>query len=119
MSRHPESSEPIPLRPIEFEILLTLATGDYHGYGILQETEARTGGGLRLETATLYRALRRLVTAGLVARKPDPVEGEDERRQYYGITARGRTAAAAEAARLAKQVAAARAARLLPAREHS
>jgi DNA-binding PadR family transcriptional regulator len=118
MSPRPETSEPVQLRPVEFEILLTLASRDYHGYGILQESEARTGGALRLETATLYRALRRLVTAGLVARRADPADGEDERRQYYGITPKGRAAAAGEASRLARQVAAARAARLLP-REQS
>ena len=55
-----------PLRPIEFEILLTLAEGESHGYAIIQEIEARADGQLRLETGTLYRALRRLLADGLV-----------------------------------------------------
>ncbi|MBC7898296.1 MAG: helix-turn-helix transcriptional regulator [Cytophagaceae bacterium] len=110
----PES--PPPLRPIEFEILLTLAGGERHGYAILQETEERSQGTLRLETGTMYRALRRLVEAGLARpterRQPDPQD--DERRRYYAITAEGRRAAELEALRLSRLVAAARSARLLP-----
>lgn len=53
-----------PLRPVEFDILLTLADGEHHGYAIIQEIEARSGNGVRLETGTLYRALRRLVADG-------------------------------------------------------
>ena len=99
------------LRPIEFEILLTLAEGDRHGYGIIQATEARSDGALRLETGTMYRALRRLVADGLA--KP-AAEADEERRRYYAITPAGRRAAAAEAERLARLVHAARHARLLP-----
>lgn len=106
----------LPLRPVEFEILLTLAPGERHGYAIIQETDARSGGAVRLETGTLYRALQRLVQGGLVT----PVErrtaedGGDERRRYYALTPAGRTAAAAEATRMARLVAAAQAARLIP-----
>ena len=114
--RAPDPAEHLPLRPVEFEILLTLAHGERHGYAILQETEARSGGALHLETGTMYRALRRLVEAGLAApaaRRPR-AEDDDERRRYYAITALGRRVAAAEAERVARLVAAARAARLLP-----
>ena len=108
-----------PLRSIEFEILLTLADGERHGYGIIREVEERSDGQIRLETGTLYRALRRLVADGLAkpsARRPasdSGSAGDDERRRYYAITAAGREAAAAEAARLARLVVAARAAKLL------
>jgi DNA-binding PadR family transcriptional regulator len=106
------------LRPIEFEILLTLAQGECHGYAIIRETEARSDGTLRLETGTLYRALRRLVAEGYA--KPtsrhaaDPEGHDDERRRYYAITPLGKRTAALEAARLARLVAAARSARLIP-----
>jgi DNA-binding PadR family transcriptional regulator len=113
---------PVALRPIEFEILLTLAHGERHGYAIIQETEARSGGTLVLETGTLYRALRRLVDTGLVkpaARRTaedcdDASHSDDERRRYYAITARGRRAASDEAVRMARLVSAARAVNLLP-----
>ena len=106
----------LPLRPVEFEILLTLAHGERHGYAIIQETEARSGGSIVLETGTMYRALRRLVADGLAkptARRPVDDSG-DERRRYYAITALGRQVAAAEAERMARLIAVARAARLLP-----
>jgi len=107
-----------PLRSIEFEILLTLAEGERHGYAIIREVEERSNGDVRLETGTLYRALRRLVADGLAkptARRPasDADIGDDERRRYYAITPTGRQAAAIEATRLARLVAAARAAKLL------
>jgi DNA-binding PadR family transcriptional regulator len=64
----------------------------------------------------MYRALRRLVENGL-ARPPArraPTGADDERRRYYAITGLGRRVAAAEAARMARLVAAAQAVRLLP-----
>jgi DNA-binding PadR family transcriptional regulator len=116
MSRSPAPPDPGALRPVEFEILLSLAQGERHGYAILQDIEARSDGATRLETGTMYRALRRLVEAGLAApssrRPPEP--DDDERRRYYAITASGRRAAAMEAARMARLVAAARTARLIP-----
>jgi DNA-binding PadR family transcriptional regulator len=109
-------SEFLPLRPVEFEILLTLAGGERHGYAIIQETAERSCGALQLETGTMYRALRRLVDDGLArpaARKPVSDTG-DERRRYYVITALGARVAAAEALRMDRLVMAARAVRLLP-----
>jgi DNA-binding PadR family transcriptional regulator len=118
--RKPPPQDPgsfLPLRPVELEILLTLAHGERHGYAIIQETEARNEGAMRLETGTMYRALRRLVHDGLATptERRTPDDSNDERRRYYAITALGRRVAAAEAARLARLVAAARAAKLLPA----
>lgn len=108
--------EHLPLRPVEFEILLALAAGERHGYAILQEIADRSDGAMQLETGTMYRALRRLVEAGLVrpAARKSARDAEDERRRYYAITALGARVAAAEADRMARLVATARSARLLP-----
>ncbi len=105
----------LPLTPISFEILLTLADEDRHGYAILQMVEARLQGRLPMRTGTIYRALARLVEEGLIALAPAGrrAAGHDERRRYYRITPQGRRIARAEAERLADQVAAARAHRLL------
>jgi DNA-binding PadR family transcriptional regulator len=115
--RHTDPETHLPLRPVEFEILLTLAEGERHGYAIIQETEARSDGAIRLETGTLYRALRRLGSIGLVkptSRRAVANDADEERRRYYAITGLGRAVAAAEAARLLRLVTAARGARLLP-----
>lgn len=105
----------LPLTPVAFEILLALADGERHGYSILQEVDARSGGAVSLHAGTLYRALARLLESALIeelAKSPDPTS-DDERRRYYRLTARGVAVARAEASRLEGQVAAARARRLL------
>jgi len=106
-----------PLTPATFQILLALAAGERHGYGIMQEVEALTAGRVRLGPGTLYRTLRALLGGGLIAEaaeRPAPEAG-DERRRYYRLTAAGHRAAAAEAARLARLVELARDRRLLVA----
>ncbi len=104
------------MRPIEFQILLSLADGSRHGYAILQEMEARSDGAVSVETGTLYRALQRLVEQDFVrpARPPRTTIEEDQRRHYYALTPEGRRAASAEARRMASLVNSARAARLIP-----
>jgi len=114
-----EAENHLPLRPVEFEILLVLLGGDSHGYAIIKEAEARWPGNGRMETGTLYRAIRRLTQAGMVKpsdRRPAP-EADDERRRYFSITPFGETVAAAEARRLAAQLAVARSRDLLPSAE--
>jgi len=115
MTATPSLDDLLPVRPAEFQILLSLAEGDRHGYGIILDTEERTAGGMRIDVTTLYRALKRMVAADLVRetdRRPAP-DADDERRRYYRITSLGRRVAKAEARRLAELVRAARGARLL------
>jgi len=103
----------LPLTSVVFEILVTLARGDHHGYSILAEVRERTGELVR--AGSLYRAIGRLLEDGLVDEldeRPDP-EIDDERRRYYRLTEFGRRVAGAEAARLETQVRHARAAKLL------
>lgn len=104
----------LPLRRVEFHILLSLAAGERHGYGIIQDIEAR-GETSVPDVGTMYRALARMVEAGLIeaaARRPAPDSG-DERRNYYRITSRGMRVARAEAGRLGALVKAARVGGLL------
>ena len=115
MSDNTDPRNHLPLRPIEFEILLVLVGGDSHGYAIIKEAEDRWPGAGRLETGTLYRALRRLTKAGMVTpsdRRPAP-DVDDERRRYFAITPFGKSVAAAEARRLETQVEVARTRELL------
>ncbi len=93
----------LPLRPVEFDVLLSLATGERHGYGIIQDAESR-GSAAVPDVGTLYRALRRMQEQGLItpsARREAPDAGDDARRHYYGITPLGLRVARAEARRLA------------------
>ena len=103
------------LRAIEFQVLLALAEQERHGYGIMQEAARLSGGEVEIEPGTLYRALHRMLDAGWVVesgRRP-AADVDDERRRYYRLTTLGRRVASAEAERLARLVAAARANRLL------
>jgi DNA-binding PadR family transcriptional regulator len=96
-----------PLRPVEFQILLSLSAGDRHGYGIIQH--ARELGESVPDIGTLYRALARMADQGLIeATGERPVGDDDERRNYYRITDAGRRVAKAEARRLAAMTRAAR-----------
>lgn len=105
----------LPLRRVEFHILLSLATGERHGYGIIRDIESR-GETSVPDVGTMYRALARLAEAGLIEaadRRSAPDSG-DERRNYYRITTLGTKVARAEARRLGALVDAARIGGLLP-----
>jgi DNA-binding PadR family transcriptional regulator len=105
----------LPLTPVAFEILLSLASGEQHGYAIMLDVERRTNGAISLHAGSLYRALNRLLEAGLIDDVDDrPDRDDDERRRYYRLTAKGREVARGEARRLELQVEAARQRRLLP-----
>jgi DNA-binding PadR family transcriptional regulator len=106
----------LPLTPAIFHILLALAGGERHGYGIMQEVDASTNGQLKLGPGTLYGSIKRLLADGLIEEsdeRPDPTL-DDQRRRYYRLTEWGRRVAAAEAERLERLVVEARAKRLLP-----
>jgi DNA-binding PadR family transcriptional regulator len=97
------------LKSADFHILLVLAEGPRHGYGIMKDVERESGGGVRLEIGSLYRLLGRLLDSGLI----EDADG-DERRRYYRITRLGRRVLKTEAGRLADLVHLIRARRLLP-----
>ena len=54
----------LPLPPATFHILLSLAVEDRHGYAIIQDVAARTGGAVKLSAGTLYSAVRRMLEQG-------------------------------------------------------
>lgn len=106
----------LPLPLATFHILVALAEEDRHGYAIIQDVAARTGGALKLSAGTLYRSIQRMLEDGLLAEvheRPAP-ELDDERRRYYRITTFGTAVARAEARRLSELVKWARAAGLAP-----
>jgi DNA-binding PadR family transcriptional regulator len=99
---HPDARRLLPLRPVDFLILLALVEGEQHGYGLVKEIADRTDGIVQLAPGNLYRVIKRLVADGLVApseRRAVPELG-DERRHYYSITRLGARVAALEGQRL-------------------
>lgn len=105
----------LPLTPAVFNILLALASGEKHGYGIMQEVASQTGGKVKMGPGTLYGSIKRIIEMGLIEEsdeRPDPVL-DDERRRYYRLTGFGQSVARAEAERLHGLVQEARNKRLL------
>jgi DNA-binding PadR family transcriptional regulator len=93
----------LPLKPLHFLMLLTLADGDRHAYGIKKDLATRQAY-RAIGPGTLYRTIDQLIAAGLIEetdRRP-VAELDDERRRYYRLTAFGRKVALAEAERLAE-----------------
>lgn len=108
-----EANDPavhLPLRPVEYQVLVGLSRGPRHGYAILQQTEERDDGSAVPGLATLYRAIRRLERDGLVEPSPGVTGDDDERRRYLRLTATGREVLRAETRRLRSMVQAAEAA---------
>jgi len=115
-----DSTDSRPLTTQEFHILVALAERDQHGYDIMQDVAARTGGKLRLSPGTLYGSVKRMLERGLLVElegrhRPDP-QDDDERRRYYRLTPLGRKVAKAEVARLSEMVEQARVYGLAPKR---
>ena len=102
---HAEVEALLPLPAAAFHILLALSGGDRHGYGIIQDVEARTSGALRLSPGTLYRTIQRLLEQGLIE-EPRKLSqaNSDPRRRYYRLTPFGEAVARAETRRLMELV---------------
>ena len=105
----------LPLTPAVFNILMALADGENHGYGIMLDVEANTSGMVQMGPGTLYGSIKRMLKASLIEEsdeRPDP-DLDDQRRRYYRLTGSGQRVMRLEAERLASQVAVARGKNLL------
>ena len=69
-------------------ILTSLADQPRHGYALMKDIEALSGGRVRLSTGTLYGALRRLLEDGWIERFDQ--EDTSREKQAYKLTAEGR-----------------------------
>lgn len=100
-----------PLPSAAFQILLSLAEEDLHGYGIMRQVAEQTGGRIRLGPGTLYSSIQTLLEEKLIE-EVDIASGT-ERRRYYRLTPTGRKLARSEAERLADLLRVARAKKIL------
>jgi DNA-binding PadR family transcriptional regulator len=100
-----ELQKHLPLRPLDFSLLLVLSEGDEYGYGLVKRIAEHEAGAIRLAPSNLYYVLDRMMNAGLVT-ELDGTEADEDgaRRRWYRITALGRRVLAAEAKRLAAVV---------------
>ncbi len=114
MTQQQTIEEFLPLRPVDFHILMVLLDKKRHGYGIVQDIADRTKGKIKLVPGNFYAMLNRLIDNGLIADAARPgKEADGIRRRYYRITPVGKRVAAAEALRLKELVEEAEARQLL------
>jgi DNA-binding PadR family transcriptional regulator len=107
----PNPADLLPLKPLEFSILLALAEDDLHGYGIAKRISDRDVGGVDLAPGNLYAVLDRLIGLDLIEAMR---KRAGERKREYRITSFGREVAAAEAVRLQVLVGTAKRLAILP-----
>jgi DNA-binding PadR family transcriptional regulator len=104
-----------PLPSAAFQILLSLADQDLHGYAIMRQVAEQTGGGMRLGPGTLYSSIQSLLEAKFIEEldSREDVKLGEERRRYYRLTSAGRKLARSEADRLADLLRVARSRKIL------
>jgi DNA-binding PadR family transcriptional regulator len=92
--------------PVEFQVLLALAEGPRHGYGIMQEIARQSDDSVQIGPGTLYGALKRMLKAGWVAEAAERAGEKDPRRtSRYRLTPAGRQVCSEGARRMAGLVA--------------
>ena len=104
-----------PLPSAAFQILLSLAGEDLHGYGIMRQVADQTDGRMRLGPGTLYSSIQTLLEEKFIEevdQREDAKVG-NERRRYYRLTSAGRRLARSEAERLADLLRVARTRKIL------
>jgi DNA-binding PadR family transcriptional regulator len=105
-----------PLSSATLHILLALAGGNLHGYGIIKEVARNSDGHYRLGPGTLYDNLKKLINAGLVADVPTSssstrraASAKEDDRRFFTLTREGKDVLAREVDRLQGVVTKARA----------
>lgn len=75
---------------LDFLLLAVLAEGAAHGYAVIEVLRQRSNGQFDLPEGTIYPALHRLETQGLL--KSQWIKTASRRRRVYELTARGKQA---------------------------
>jgi DNA-binding PadR family transcriptional regulator len=93
----------LPLSQPVHHILLALGQEARHGYAIMQEIAARSGGRITILPGTLYSTIKKMLADGLIDEvdAPKSADSGDARRRYYRVTKAGRLAAQTETERMA------------------
>src|SRR4051812_21405002 len=93
----PDPQVYLPLPVHDLHILLAVLDEARHGYAIIQAIAEQTDGATKLGTSTVYAALKRMMTSGMIAEadRPRNEPSTDERRRYYRATPFGHDVARA------------------------
>ena len=92
----------LPLKNLEFQILLALMEGERHGWSIVKELQEQRYGRKRILPGSFYRTLNGMLLENLIeesGRRPT-TEASDERRKYFKLTDLGIAVCLAEVDRL-------------------
>jgi len=92
-----------PMSESYYYILLCLAKGANHGYGIMQMTEKLSGGDVKIGSGTMYGATGNMMKKGWIEEIFCSEPGQ-ERRRLYQLTPGGREALRQEIARLKRML---------------
>jgi DNA-binding PadR family transcriptional regulator len=87
-----------------YYILLCLAKGANHGYGIMQMTQKLSDGDVTIGSGTMYGATSNMMKKGWIREILSDEPGL-ERRRLYQLTGEGREALRAEITRLRRMLA--------------
>jgi DNA-binding PadR family transcriptional regulator len=95
----------LPLRPVACAVLAALADDARPGIDILEAVNATVPGRPILVPGTLYRLLRELRQAELIARTDASGDAADERQVHHALTPLGRAVLRADLERLRRTIA--------------
>ena len=104
MGRPQKPSNAAAVGTLDLLILSRLARGTEHGFGIAEYLRAISDEALWVEEGSLYPALHRLESQGLIA-STWGVTDKNRKARFYTLTARGRRRAAVEASNWRRMVA--------------
>lgn len=91
--------KPEPLTESYYYILLCLANGPNHGYGIMQDAARLSEGAVKIGSGTMYGATGNMMKKGWIVESNQHEEGM-ERRRMYELTDTGREVLQGEIRRL-------------------
>lgn len=93
-----------PLTESYYYILLCLANGPNHGYGIMQDAARRSEGMVKIGSGTMYGATSNMMKKGWIVESSSHTSGT-QRRRMYELTDTGRQVLDSEIRRLRHLVA--------------
>ena len=97
----------LPLTEASYFILLSISSGQKHGYKIMKDVRHLSKQRVKLTTGTLYGAIKRMLDGGWIERLDDPsLENGGRQRKLYILTGLGSRVLEAEIQRLNNLVAA-------------